>query len=183
MLLTLVRCAPDRNKEKSDTYFDINGLVDEQINLLISSGPSVLKKALINGKEESIRIEPNDSSSWAKELVIFKVLDLNRSRLSDSYIVSESSSPEKTVIMYESKFPKDTEVEKITIELGRKNQPLRISATLNNQNQLFSSAKTFEMKFKDIKGQRLLTSYQTQGGQKMISKDSTSYVINAKIIF
>ena len=56
-------------------------------------------------------------------------------------------------------------------------------AILNNQNELFKSAKTLELTFKDLNGQKLISSYKIEGWQKMVSKDRTSYFIDSKILF
>ena len=182
-MLILAFCTPERNKNNSDTYYDITGLVDEQIKLLNAASPSVLKRALISGQEESNTIEPNDSAAWAKELGILKAIDINKSRLKDSYNVSETPYPEKTVITYESKYPENTDVELLTIVLDKNHQPLNIQAKLDIRNQLFASAKIIAMDFRDLNGQRILAGFQTSGWQKMVSIDSASYAIEAKIIF
>lgn len=183
VVLTAWSCAPDTNNEKSTTYYDINGLVDRQIKLLVSASPSILKKAIIDGHEEESKIQPQDSAHWAKELIIFKSADINRSMLSDSYIISESSNSRIKTITYTSKYPDDTEVDALSVELDNDQKPMKIRAILDNQNELFKSAKTLEVKFKDVNGQKLISSYSIEGWQKMISKDSAAYLIEADLVY
>ncbi|MCG8307769.1 MAG: hypothetical protein MI975_10305 [Cytophagales bacterium] len=177
-------CAPSNNrKEKSAKFYDINGLVDEQIHWLSSISPSVSKTATINGKKEQRRIRPMDSVGWAKELTIFKSADINRSILSDSYSIAESIDSNATRVVYQSKYPASTEVEELVIELDKNRKPVRIHARLDNSNELFNSAKIIELNFRDVEGRRLISSYHTEGWQKMISKDTASYVVRSEITY
>ena len=181
--LTIWSCAPDLDKDKSIGFFDINGLVDEQVKLLESISPSIYKEATINGKMESSTLSPDDSAQWAKELIIFKSADINRSILIDSYQVSKSSKKGNTIITYSSLYPKKTEVDTLTIELGPNQKPAKIRANLDNRNELFDSAKTLEMNFSSKQDTCLLSSFSTKGWQKMISKDTASYQVLATLDF
>ena len=157
--------------------------MDEQIHWLSSISPSVSKTATINGKKEQRRIRPMDSVGWAKELTIFKSADINRSILSDSYSIAESIDSNATRVVYQSKYPASTEVEELVIELDKNRKPVRIHARLDNSNELFNSAKIIELNFRDVEGRRLISSYHTEGWQKMISKDTASYVVRSEITY
>ena len=183
VLLTFFSCTSRGKKEKSTVFYDINGLVDEQIKLLSITSPSVSKQAIINGNNELNNIEPEDSTAWARELIIFKSVDINRPTLLDSYDVSSSPGPGTSTISCTSKYPEKTEIERLTIELDTHQKPVKIKAILNNQNELFRSAKTLQLTFKDFNGQKLISSYKIEGWQKMVSKDCTSYSIDSKILF
>lgn len=179
-------CVPDqKNRIKiANSFYDINGLIDEQVKILDSISPSILKKAILNGKEEVTNLTPIDSATWAKELIIFKSADINRSILSDSYEIAESLDSNSKKILYTSKYPEKTNVEKLSILLGIADQnPIQIHATVDNRNELFDSAKKLQMHFITKNGILLLSSYNIEGSQKMISKDSTTYLIEAEIIY
>jgi hypothetical protein len=60
---------------------------------------------------------------------------------------------------------------------------MKIRAILDNQNELFKSAKKLEVAFKDVNGQRLISNYSIEGWQKMISKDSAAYLIEADLVY
>jgi len=186
VVLTFWTCAPEQNdKVKSTTsFYDINGLIDEQTKLLGSVSPSVLKKAIIDGKEEIIEFTQLDSAGWSKELNIFKSMDINKSILIDSYITTESSDETSKTIAYKSKYPRTTHVDELSIQLNKKDEkPVKIHAKLDKRNELFNSSKILEMYFKNINGKLLVAGYKTEGWQKMISKDSTSFSIEAEIIY
>lgn len=179
-------CIPDQNnKTKTDNaFYDINGLIDEQVKILDSINPSILKKAILNGKEEVTELTPLDSETWTKELIILKSVDINRSMLSDSYRITESSDSNSKKILYTSKYPEKTKVEELSILLSISNQnPIEIHATVDNKNELFDSSKKLEIEFTTKDDILLLTSYKIEGSQKMISKDSNTYLIEAKIVY
>lgn len=179
-------CVPDQNNrtKSANSFYDINGLIDEQVKILDSISPSILKKAILNGKEEFTKLTPIDSATWAKELIIFKSADINRSMLSDSYVITESINSHSKNILYTSKYPGKTKVEELSVLLGNADQnPIEIHAIVDNRNELFDSAKKLEIHFITKGGILLLSSYKIEGSQKMISKDSTTYVIKAEIIY
>lgn len=170
----------DKKQKAIDSYYDINGLIDQQVILLESISPSLLKKATIDGIEEIQELSSLDST-WEKELVIFKSADINKPLLVDSYNIKKAE--DGTSINYTSKFPKSTSVDSLTIFLDEEKNPKRILASLNDRNTLFLSNKKLEMVFKNHLNQHLLDSYTISGWQKMTSKDSTSYLIKAEVIY
>lgn len=171
-------------KNKINEFFDINGLVDNQVKLLDSIGPFLLKVAIINGNEEQKKIDTNIDFSWEKELSIFKSIDINKPVLKDNYeIVNETKSVSKT-ILYISKSTNKTHVDRITINyLEQENEPIKIFAFLSGNNVLFESTKTLELTFEKIGRQLLLSNYQIEGWQKMISKDTTKFSIKGELNF
>lgn len=180
--LTCWSCAPESDKEKSTTFYDINGLIDEQIILLDSISPSILKKAIIGGKEENTQFTPIDSADWSRELSIFKSADINRSMLIDSYNIITAVDNSATI--YKSKYPEDTEVETLSVKFDKSTlKPLEIHAIMDNSNELFNSTRTLEMHFRKLHGKMMLSRYKTEGQQQMISKDSVTYLIEAEIIY
>jgi len=186
VVLNFWSCIPEKNKkvESVKAFYDINGLIDEQIKLLDSVSPSILKKAIIDGEEAVTELKHLDSAGWSKELIVFKSADINRSILSDSYTISESSNTEIQILTYHSKYKEKTQVEELSIHLNKENhKPLTIHAVLDNSNELFKSAKTLELHFKEINDLPLITRYKISGWQKMISKDSTSYLIVSELIY
>ncbi len=175
------------NKDKKNTtneFFDINGLVDYQVKMLDSIGPFLLKGAIINGSEEQKKIDTNFDFSWEKELSIFKSADINKPVLKDSYkIINETNSGSKN-ILYLSKSPNKTRVDSIVINYaGQVNEPIKILAFLSGNNVLFESSKTLELTFEKIGRHLLLSKYQIEGWQKMISKDTTKFSIKGELNF
>lgn len=170
--------------ETVNTFFDIAGLIDNQVQLLDSIGPSLLKKAIIDGVEENTQFTPSDDTIWAKELMIFKSADINKPKLVDNYDIMETQISGAKIIIYKSKYPDTTQVDSLAISFSdSENKPLTIHALLVSNNTLFESEKTLELSFKDVSGQTILSKYKIEGWQKMISKDSTIYFIEGVLDF
>ena len=183
IILILWSCGPNQNSRTgiANRYYDINGLIDEQLKMLDSISPILYKKAVIDGKEELIELTPTDSI-WKKELMIFRSADINKSMFADSYISSEDSNSETKIILYKSKIPKSTKVDVLTITLSAQdNNPLKIHASISQGNSLFDSQKILEISLKNYQGQQRIISYSIEGWQKMISKESTNYHIESNI--
>jgi len=176
----VVGCSIKNDKQKTiDEYYDINGLIDEQVELLDSISPTLLKNATIDHQQDLKKIIPHDST-WKAELSIFRTLDLNKPTLVDSYKRIQNSEKQISLI---SKFPDETSVDTLIVDLSENQNPTRIYASISNQNTLFKSAKKLEMLFVEKSGTYLLHQYKIEGWQKMMSKDSTSYLINSQLIY
>lgn len=171
------------NNERGNTinkYYDINGLIDEQVKLLDSISPVLLKQATIDHQQNLQKITPNDST-WEDEFSIFRTLDLNKPMLIDSYEKVELSHESEKSVTFISKFPDETLVDTLVVEFFDNQSPKRIYAAVSSKNTLFISAKKMEMLFTQTPGINLLHRYKIFGRQKMTTKDSTSFEINAEI--
>ena len=176
----------DRNTEikTANNFYDINGLIEEQIRLLDSVGPYIIKKAIIGGNEEITQITPEDSTAWSKEMNIFKAADINKPLLRDSYQIEDVSVGNMSTTSYKSKNRGKTIVEELSIQFVQNTQkPIKIHASLDSRNLLFNSVKTLEMHFQNINGKQMIRQYKSDGWQKMISKDSTYYSIVAEVVY
>ena len=93
MLLIVWSCGPaiEKRQKAIDVYYDIDGLVNEQLLLLDSISPSLLKTATINNVQEKTEFSPSDSL-WQKELLIFRSADINKPMLIDSYLKVEDKN-------------------------------------------------------------------------------------------
>ena len=183
MILSVWSCSYDQTKKQKSVsnYYDINGLIDEQVKLLDSINPSFFKKATIDRNEEIQDFAPTDSS-WAKELMTFKSTDINKPTLTESYFTQESEVADNKKITYISKRPRSTEVDSLSIIfIKNTSNPLRINACLVDHNELYTSEKFIELSFRQLNGVNLISSYRINGWQKMIMQDSTSYYVEARI--
>ena len=183
VVLSVWACVPDQtqNHGTANIYYDINGLIDVQVKALDSISPSLFKKAIIGDAKEVLEYTPIDSS-WSKELMIFRAADINKPILADSYFTVELSDPETKTIKYISKYPETTEVDSLLISYQEtRSNPLRIYASLSHENALFTSKKTFEISFLQENNRSLISGYKIRGWQKMISRESTAYILETAI--
>lgn len=182
-MISVWSCVPDQTQSQKtiNNYYDINGLIDDQVKALDSISPSLFKKAVIGNDEEVLEFTPFDSS-WSKELMILRSADINKPILADSYLTMEIPDTERKTIIYTSKYPETTEVDSLSISYHKTIlNPLRIYASLSHQNALFTSMKTFDISFLPVNNASLISGYKIRGWQKMISRDTTSYILEAVI--
>ena len=170
--------------QPNEAFYDIKGLVDEQIKMLDSIGPSIIKKANMGLNEETNQFVPADSIAWSKEIYIFKSIDINKPLLKDSYTVADEMVGNYRSITYSSKYPSQTIVDNFTIQLTKEGGlPLELYASLDSRNPLYKSVRTMEMRFTNLNGKQVLSHYKSRGWQKMISKDSAQYSIDSEVIY
>ena len=104
-----------RSAGEINAYYNIKGLVEQQLGMLDSISPSLFKIATINGKTERRQLVP-DSLGWVRELEMLGDLDLNEPSLIGVY--QEKQEPDRPghTISYTSINPKKTKVDQLTIE-------------------------------------------------------------------
>ncbi len=186
LILICCSCLPDQNEKpvKTSTFYDINGLIDEQVSLLDSISPTLFKTAVIDGVEEISEFIPADSAAWAKELFIFKSADINKPILADSYQIQETIENQTSGKIYKSNNPGSTEVDSLMIyQSGDHSYLLKIQAGLSSRNVLFESEKMLELHFKTENNRTIISAYKIEGWQKMKSRDSTYYTIEGRLIY
>lgn len=177
-------CEPlaTKNVETANKFFNIVGLIDHQVKMLDSVSLSLLKIATIDGVEENILLTSPNFSTWTKELAIFKSADINKPILVDSYELAQIETVGIKTTIYKSRFPKATQVDSLAISfIDNEEIPIKIHARLTSNNSLFESEKSFDLVFKNVNAQRLISNYKIEGWQKMISKDPISYLIEGSV--
>src|SRR3970040_2257392 len=81
LIPTLLMACAGTNGEQSTAFYDLDSLIDVQVAYLSEMQPALQKEAEIDGKLEVIRLTRSDSANWARELEIFRQLDLNAKKL------------------------------------------------------------------------------------------------------
>lgn len=183
MLATMIwSCdqSQDLRQQKINTYYDIEGLIEEQLLWLDSVSPFLYKSGTIDGQEDTEKVQPSDSV-WRQEFLVFRSMDINKPILADSYNISEEETATGFTSIYISKFPRATLVDSLRIDFDQNKNPLFISAFQHSQNPLFVSEKRLEMHF-DLAGSHpLLTEFRVSGMQKMITRHRVNFDIISKI--
>lgn len=172
-------CQEVVNKKVQNTqqYFDLKGLLEEQVNLLDSLEPTVNKTTYIDGREENQSLH-FDSSAWAREMEIFYEVDINDPILRDAYqLIEESIGDSLMVESYTSK-DKSAEIEFLKIFYPpEKDAPLYITAVFSEKNALYDSKRSLKLIFEKQQGLNVLKGYSIEGVQKMLLKDTIRYKI------
>ncbi len=167
--------------QKIDAYYDIEGLIDEQMSWLDSVGPSLYKTGTIKGRQAVEQFQPSDSV-WRQELLAFRLIDINRPILADSYNASETETDLGSTLTYTSRNTRTTLVDSIYLEFDQQKNPLLIHAFLHSRNPLFVSEKRLEMHFEIVKNKPAISEYRVSGSQKMIMFDRVHFEIDSRII-
>ncbi len=185
-LIGILSCTNPMERETDGLkYYDLNGLIDQQLVWLIELNPKIRKTAVLNGIPESSSMRL-DSVQWARELKIFRDADLNKSRLRLEYrIVEDLSEPTSNlkIRLYEAINKEMMEVEYLKIFYVEKEEDLRkLEASVREKNSLFSSKKTLYMTFEDDgNGSIKIKHFKIEGQQKMILMDTVKFSLEVTL--
>jgi hypothetical protein len=185
-LIGILSCTNSEKREADSLkYYDLNGLIDQQLVWLIELNPKIQKTAVLNGIPESSSMRL-DSVQWARELKIFRDADLNKSRLRQEYrIVEDLSEPTSNlkIRLYEAINKEMMEVEYLKIFYVEEEDDLRkLEASVREKNALFSSKKMLYMTFEDNgNGSIKIIHFKIEGQQKMILMDTVKFSLEVSL--
>ena len=183
-LLIFASC--NQTKEEKANYFNIDSLIQHQIEYLMMAKASVSKEAVMNGiKQDSVFI-PNDSAAWARELDLFKEIgSINKSINRDSYEITDGLADESSNLTIHQ-FTATRELPIVYLKTFYQDVPSKlrkIEALYAQENSLLKSKRKLVMEFTDLYNKNILTSYSVDGGQKMFVGDSVHFTIKGSIRF
>jgi hypothetical protein len=178
-------CGLDKERitQEGDQFYDLKGLVDQQISELQSAGLFVFKEAQINDSLERVRFEP-DSAGWQEELAPFRDADINKPVLANSFVLEEHNTNDGLFLRrWITKVPEETLVDTLSLFFADPGQahPLRITASVKQSNILFQSRKLLELTLARQGGKPVIEAYTIAGWQKMQTKDTTRFAIRSRI--
>lgn len=175
-------------RETAGSFYDIDSLIDQQVANLVRLQPVLEKEAEINGEQEVVRLENADSAAWARELDIFRQLDLNAKSLNAGrYKVTtglKDGASNLSIIEYAA--TEDLPLSQVRIYYqGNPKRVRRIEGKFRSKetNRLYSSGRYLSMELIDIKSRAMLSQYRVTGGQKMILGDTVSYTIMGAVTY
>ena len=181
-LLTTCSISSGNQKEarKIDAYFDLAGLMQQQVAYLSETNPKINKNAIIDGQQEALE---QDSVNWEKELNIFAKADINKPRLLSQYRTNTyTDDAGHRVTQYQNVDKHVSGVIKMEIvEDPSSNKLLNIFIESGEYNTLFTSEVELEMRFEEKKNEPRLTSYSISGFEKVILRDTMRYLVRVKI--
>ena len=171
-------------KKSIHQYYDLKGLIESQVEPLDSVGSFLHKNASIDGHTTDKTVYKPDTVQWKKELNLFLEADINKTTLVNSYNTQHLNTDTGEVTRYISKYPGETDVDTLEIEFNKTtNLPETVNATIRHRNTLYSSLMKLQMFFHPLNQKRvLLHQFVIDGGQKMITKDTTTFQIKGDIV-
>ncbi|MFZ1807020.1 MAG: hypothetical protein WAU36_07365 [Cyclobacteriaceae bacterium] len=185
VLCALAMASCQNNTTVSKKYFDIDSLIDRQLAYLEESEASLSKAASIDSTKDKTNFKP-DSASWAKELEVFRHLDIiNKPIYVDAYDVIDGVKDANSNLTVRS-FVANREIPVKSLKLYYQDSPhklRKLEATLSEQNSLYYTARKFSMELEDVDKQMIVSKYNVRGVQKMILRDSVRFSISSKVIY
>ncbi|MEK6477373.1 hypothetical protein WJR50_07560 [Catalinimonas sp. 4WD22] len=181
LLLITVGCQSEESDVESmleaTPYFDLKGVINQQITLLDRLNPQVEITASI-GKNTETETMQKDSAAWAEALQLYVDADLNKPVLRGQYTITDSTLEEENLQakIYRAKNEKEAEIPymKVVYKDSTSN-PCYVETLFREENLLYSTYRSMSLHFDQLQGNLRLTEYETQGRQKMVFKDSVFY--------
>lgn len=181
LAMTLLSC--QQNETANHKFFDMDSLVDRQLNYLKGAKASLTKSASIDNTRDQSTFTP-DSTDWANELEVFRNLELiNKPIYAEAYNITDGQKDVNSNLMVRSIIAK-REVPIKFFKIYYQDAPhkiRKIEASLSEQNALYFTTRTFSIELNDVKGQMTLDKYSIQGVQKMILRDSVRFLISSHV--
>jgi hypothetical protein len=183
LALLLTGCGTDSNAPAPGTarptgpYFDVRGLLDQQVEQLAAHRPAVLKTVSLHaGPPETVRVA---EVKWAEELQLFFQADINKAALRGAYALDSVALPGGLI---RRTYTRKTElanapVSQLTV-VQDGTGAREISATIIQKNPLFTAHKQLHMELQ----QGQLRRYRVQGTQKLILFDTLHYSAAGQIV-
>ncbi|WKN45217.1 hypothetical protein [Tunicatimonas pelagia] len=166
-----------------EPYFDLTGLVAQQLVHLDSLYPSVEITATINDRKE-VETMRKDSANWAETLKLFSEANINLPVLQGSYQVTDSTDQEHgwNIRTYQALKTANVEIPYLAVYYQKTLQDVRkVEAIFREKNMLYRTERHMEMQLTPAEVGPLLTEYQSSGTQKMLFRDSVHYQLRATL--
>ena len=165
-------------------FFNVDSLIDAQVNQLTQQNSSLWKNAKMAGKSDSVFIENLDTNAWKKELEIFRKLDLNNKPVNKTnYTIKKGlHDPESNLLVCEYAALTKQPLSRVKIYYQDKMlNPKKIEGEIFEHNGLYSSIEHLTLILDETHSHPMLTQYKITGGQRMILGDSVQFEINGVI--
>ena len=157
-------------------YFDVKGLLDQQVKQLGASASVVVKQVQLRGGAiETVRVP---AVRWPDELQIFYQADINKAALRGADAVDSARLPDGRLRRTYIRRPgqPNAPVSRLTV-LTVGGEAQEIAADISQKNTLFSANKHLIMELSA--GQ--LRRYRVQGTQKLVFFDTLRYGAEGRI--
>ncbi|MDO7873432.1 hypothetical protein Q5H93_01725 [Hymenobacter sp. ASUV-10] len=157
-------------------YFDVKGLLDQQVKQLSANSPAVEKHAALrDGAAETVRVP---KVKWADELQIFYQADINKAALRGVYKVDSTALPGGLMrrrYTRQGTPPNAPVKELVVVSAGTETRLLE--ADIEQHNTLFDTHKHVQL----VLQQGHLRSYEVRGRQKLIFFDDLPYAVSGQV--
>lgn len=164
-------CNPTESNLQEKTFFDLERVIENEINYLSQQKPTVQKTVRINDETEEISTNDLD---WKKELEIIIQSDLNKAAYKLSY--DEIEKPNQ--ITYQLKQGENLPVSSLQIFTDNEGELIKINSIHTTDNYLYKSTKNVMAEFSEGH----LSNYEIKGNQKLFVGSEKTFEIAGKVI-
>lgn len=164
----------------TDSYFNLETLLNQEIEYLLAQNAGLEKSLTSNGKTETTNFKPQTEDDWESQLSLFFDANIDRPGYKGAFYeeqLSPLSGVSKTI--YTSRNSK-TAVR--TFECLYANDLLtQINIQLGEKNMIFTNLKTLKLYF-DPNGEHII-GFDVEGQEDMQLKEDMEYSIQAVITY
>ena len=157
-------------------YFDVKGLLTQQVAQLAQRRAAVTKRVSLRGNApETVRVP---TVKWADELQIFFQADINKAALRGAYAVDSVALPGGLVRRTYTRRPgqPNAPVTRLVV-VQQAGTAQEVAATIEQNNPLFAAQK--QLRFELQNGQ--LKRYEVVGTQKLVLFDTLRYAAAGQV--
>lgn len=169
--LLLIGCTDSETQNSTKTYFDLAGLINQQVIELNKKQPLTHKNLAIEEKKEVLNTNKID---WKKELELFLQADLNK----QSYQLSYNKEETPQMAVYTLKEGENLPVKSLKIIFDEDKSAKHIEALLQTENYLYQSEKHLLMTL----DKNHLTNYQIEGWQELFIGKKKSFKVDGIVV-
>jgi hypothetical protein len=168
------------------SYYDVKGLINQQIEYLGGVSPEVQIIATVNGTREERKVTQSDSAFWAKTLGLVNKADINQPALRGVYAEKDSMIATKDLKL-KSFYPKEkqhTNVLYLNVYYDSTLSNIQHVETLvRDKNLLYVTERKMKLSFEDYQGKARIKRYEVFGKQKIIFGDTTHFTTTVIPVF
>ncbi len=180
--IILSSCYTKENKQS--LYYPMDSLINAQVEHLTKSKALLIKKAEIDGVEETSSFTPKDSTAWANELDIFAELNvINNRGNARNYSIENEIRDSNSNLSIRSFTGKETlpVVYLKMFYLEALSRIRRIEALYQEENSLLKGSRLLTLEFQEVNNKIVLTSYSIEGSQKLFLGEWVKFSIKGTI--
>jgi hypothetical protein len=171
-------------QQTTNLYYDIDSLVNEQIQYLTEHKAGLRKQGEISSVALDTTFIPEDSAAWARELDIFTEIGMvNKPINQGAYEVIDGLDDPFSNLTIRT-YTTNKELSIVHLKLFYLDTPgklRKIEALYQQENALLKSKRSLMMEFADIYNKSILTSYSIKGEQKMFVGDTVNFTITGTV--
>lgn len=155
--------------QQTKTYFDLNGILKQQLATLQKEQPTFQKTVTLNEQKETIE---TNKINWEKELELFLQSDINKPAFRMSY----DSIKVSNMVKYQLKTGENAPVKELILLYDSNKQLSRVIISTATDNLLYNSAKNLKLELADNQ----LIGYSVKAFQELFIGNKNTVEIEAK---